>query len=97
MLRVLGDPELSCHRIAILPGSGGRTLQIGMLASQKPDLLICGEIDEWETNVYVSDANWSYSGLALYHGTSVAVTSVPIAAAYRDWVDDLWEDAAPAR
>lgn len=36
--------------------------------------------------VIVGDANWSYTGLALVHGTSVRVADPTVAAAYAAWV-----------
>lgn len=55
-VRVVGDSGLQCRRIAILPGAWGGRAQIGALARHRPDVLICGEIDEWETNVYIKDS-----------------------------------------
>lgn len=54
-LKMIGDPSQECRRIALLPGSGGGTAQIGILQKEKPDVLICGEINEWETAEYVRD------------------------------------------
>ncbi|MEO8108933.1 MAG: Nif3-like dinuclear metal center hexameric protein [Ginsengibacter sp.] len=54
-LKVIGDLSQKCSRIALLPGAAGGMSQIGVLQKEKPDLLICGEINEWETAEYVRD------------------------------------------
>ncbi len=55
-LRFVGDLSQSCSHIALLPGSAGRMAQIGLLQKERPDILICGEISEWETAEYVRDS-----------------------------------------
>lgn len=54
-LKVIGDLSQKCSRIALVPGASGGMSQIGILQKEKPDLLICGEINEWETAEYVRD------------------------------------------
>lgn len=54
-LKVIGDLSQKCSRIALAPGASGGMSQIGILQKEKPDLLICGEINEWETAEYVRD------------------------------------------
>ncbi len=54
-LKVIGDLSQKCSRIALLPGASGGMSQIGILQKEKPDVLICGEINEWETAEYVRD------------------------------------------
>ena len=39
----------------------------------------------------VSDANWSYSGLALYHGASVHIESERLADELATWIDALYD------
>ncbi len=56
LVRVIGDPALPCRRVAVLPGAWGGRPQIETLSRHRPDVLICGEINEWETNIYVKDA-----------------------------------------
>jgi putative NIF3 family GTP cyclohydrolase 1 type 2 len=55
-LRVVGDLSQSCERIAILPGAPGGRRQIGVQQQEKPDLMLCGEVAEWETSEYIRDA-----------------------------------------
>ena len=55
-MRMVGDLSASCQRILVMPGAAGGKDQIGMLRKYQPDLLICGEVHEWETAEYVRDA-----------------------------------------
>ena len=55
-VRFIGDPDQSCSRLVLLPGATGGRSQISAIAKEKPDVLICGEIQEWETAEYVRDA-----------------------------------------
>lgn len=55
-VRYIGDPSLSCRRVLFMPGAAGGQRQIQGIAKVKPDVLICGEIQEWETAEYVRDA-----------------------------------------
>jgi putative NIF3 family GTP cyclohydrolase 1 type 2 len=55
-VRVVGDLAMTCQRVALLLGAiGGRT-QIAILGKEDVEVLVCGEIDEWETSEYVRDA-----------------------------------------
>ncbi|WP_229214872.1 Nif3-like dinuclear metal center hexameric protein [Dyadobacter bucti] len=54
-LRVIGNPEQTCERVALLPGAWGGTRQISTAETQKPDVLIVGEVSEWETAEYIRD------------------------------------------
>ncbi len=55
-LRFIGDRDQVCERIAVFPGASGGRGQIGALSSLKPDVMICGEVAEWETSEYIRDA-----------------------------------------
>jgi putative NIF3 family GTP cyclohydrolase 1 type 2 len=55
-LRVIGDPAQICARVALLPGAWGGPRQVGTAEREKPDVLIVGEVSEWETAEYVRDA-----------------------------------------
>jgi len=65
MVRYIGDPAQQCSRVQFMPGSSGGMRQIGGIAQVKPDVLICGEISEWETAEYVRDAVAKGNKLAL--------------------------------
>jgi putative NIF3 family GTP cyclohydrolase 1 type 2 len=64
-LKVIGDPSIKCSRIAILPGAAGGKRQIELVEKEKPDLLIVGEIQEWETAEYIRDGWFKRRGTAL--------------------------------
>src|SRR6185503_2663048 len=55
-VRYVGDPDQKCSRVLFMPGAAGGRRQIQAIEQVKPDLLICGEIQEWETAEYVRDA-----------------------------------------
>jgi putative NIF3 family GTP cyclohydrolase 1 type 2 len=55
-VRYVGDPLQKCSRILFIPGAAGGRLQIDSIRKVKPDVLVCGEISEWETAEYVRDA-----------------------------------------
>jgi putative NIF3 family GTP cyclohydrolase 1 type 2 len=55
-VRVVGDLEATCRTIGILPGFPPAEMQIGVLGRSDVDVLITGEIHEWETSEYVRDA-----------------------------------------
>ncbi len=55
-VRFIGDPKQVCKRIALSPGAAGGRSQIQLLQKEKPDVLICGEVSEWETAEYIRDA-----------------------------------------
>ncbi len=57
-LRVVGDLAMPCRGVAIWPGCPGRSLQIAALAQDEVDVLITGEVSEWETSEYARDATW---------------------------------------
>ena len=55
-VRIIGDPKQICQRIALLPGAWGGLMQVTTAETQKPDVLIVGEVSEWETAEYIRDA-----------------------------------------
>lgn len=56
-VRVVGDLGSQCERVALLPGFPPAEFQMGSLGMAGADVLITGEIHEWETSEYVRDAN----------------------------------------
>ena len=55
-LRYNGDLQQPCKKILLMPGAAGGKRQIEAIIKEQPDVLICGEIQEWETAEYVRDA-----------------------------------------
>lgn len=55
-LQVIGDPDMICRRVGLLPGAYGGRRHIEYLGRVDVDVLLVGEINEWETSIYVRDA-----------------------------------------
>lgn len=55
-LRFVGDPGMTCRRISLRPGAPGGLTQIRQLMQDDIDVLVTGEIAEWEASEYVRDA-----------------------------------------
>ncbi len=45
-----------------------------------------------DQTVIVGDANWSYSSMELYNGSSVQVTDAQVTEQYRAWFDEIWDE-----
>lgn len=54
-VRVVGDLKQQCTRIAVLPGAPGGQRQVLAAETLKPDVLVVGELSEWETAEYMRD------------------------------------------
>ena len=57
-IRVVGDLESQCEQIAVLPGFPPAGFQMATLGMDDADVLITGEIHEWEVSEYVRDATY---------------------------------------
>jgi putative NIF3 family GTP cyclohydrolase 1 type 2 len=55
-LRVIGDLKQTCSTVALLPGAWGEQAHINTIEKNNPDVLIVGEMVEWETAEYIRDA-----------------------------------------
>ena len=55
-LRMIGDPDMICQTAGILVGAGGGRNHMEFWRQTEVDVLIVGEIDEWETSEYTRDA-----------------------------------------
>lgn len=71
-LKYIGDLSQPCSKIVLAPGASGGRRQIGLIQQYQPDVLICGEINEWETSEYVRDLRYSkkVSLIVLGHAVS---------------------------
>jgi putative NIF3 family GTP cyclohydrolase 1 type 2 len=54
-VRYIGQPDQVCKRVLLIPGAAGGQRQIHGLQEYNPDLLIVGELNEWETSEYIRD------------------------------------------
>jgi putative NIF3 family GTP cyclohydrolase 1 type 2 len=64
-LRIIGDLKQNCTRVTYLPGAPGGKMQMEFAETDKPDVLIVGELSEWETAEYIRDARLMGSKIAL--------------------------------
>jgi putative NIF3 family GTP cyclohydrolase 1 type 2 len=72
-MRFIGDPEQQCQFISLIPGAAGGQEQISLVETDRPDVLIVGEVREWETAEYIRDGRQLGSKTALIilgHGVS---------------------------
>jgi putative NIF3 family GTP cyclohydrolase 1 type 2 len=54
-VKVIGTLAERCSRILLLPGAAGGRMQMEALRKEKPDLMLVGELQEWETSEYIRD------------------------------------------
>lgn len=55
-VRVVGDLETVCRRVGLMLGAMGGGPQINFLRLEDLDVIVCGEVREWEITEYVRDA-----------------------------------------
>jgi putative NIF3 family GTP cyclohydrolase 1 type 2 len=65
MVRFIGDTSQICGKVLLMPGAAGGSAQIQSIVRYQPDVLVCGEIAEWETAEYVRDARAKGQALSL--------------------------------
>ncbi len=56
-VKIIGEPGLVCQRVGLALGAPGGARQIELLRESKLDVIVCGELNEWEVAEYVRDAN----------------------------------------
>ncbi|PWT70851.1 MAG: hypothetical protein C5B59_19435 [Bacteroidetes bacterium] len=64
-LRFIGDPAQRCEKIVLVPGAAGGQVHIALAEKEKPDVLIVGEVQEWETAEYIRDARLQGTPISL--------------------------------
>ena len=64
-VKFIGSRDQQCSRIVLMPGAAGGQRQIAAIQQYQPDLLIVGELNEWETSEYVRDAQYLGRKIAL--------------------------------
>ncbi|QMU27152.1 Nif3-like dinuclear metal center hexameric protein [Adhaeribacter radiodurans] len=65
MVRYMGEPTQSCRKVLLLPGASGAKRHIAEIEKEKPDVVLVGEAQEWETVEYVRDAQAKGDKLSL--------------------------------
>ena len=53
---VVGEPDMKVSNVTYVPGASGTDAQIGQLRKSDVDVVIAGEVPQWETYEYVRDA-----------------------------------------
>ena len=56
IVRVVGDLSMPCETVALMVGAPGAEWQMQMLGRDSVDVLLTGEVREWETSEYARDA-----------------------------------------
>jgi putative NIF3 family GTP cyclohydrolase 1 type 2 len=56
VIRIVGDPNLKITKVAYAPGAAGEATQVKALERDDVEVLLVGEIPEWETILYARDA-----------------------------------------
>ncbi|MBV9280525.1 MAG: Nif3-like dinuclear metal center hexameric protein [Chloroflexi bacterium] len=64
-IRVVGDPRMTCRRVALMVGASGMRSHVEALNDFQADVVVCGEVREWETVEYARDARELGVGKAL--------------------------------
>lgn len=57
VLRVVGDRNMKVRTVAMSPGAGGPAGHLRALRKENVQVLLIGEVPEWETIEYVNDAS----------------------------------------
>lgn len=90
-LRIIGDLNQPCARVALLPGAWGGVKQVGIAERDRPDVLIVGEVSEWETAEYIRDARRLGRKIALIV-LGHALSEEPGMAYFVDWLQPKLPD-----
>jgi putative NIF3 family GTP cyclohydrolase 1 type 2 len=64
-VRYIGDESDKCKKVLLMPGAAGGRGQILNAGRTNPDVIIVGELSEWETAEYVRDARAAGNKLSL--------------------------------
>ena len=64
-VRYIGELSDKCRKVLLMPGAAGGRSQILNTGKMQPDVLLVGELSEWETAEYVRDARAAGNKLSL--------------------------------
>ena len=64
-VRYIGDASDKCKKVLLMPGAAGGRGQILNASKSNPDVILLGELSEWETAEYVRDARAAGNKLSL--------------------------------
>ena len=84
-LRYIGSLTEQTNKILFIPGAAGSTTHIAALKMYKPDVLICGEVEEWTTVEYIRDTRSRGESVSLILLGHIA-SEEPSASFMLDWI-----------
>ncbi len=84
-LRYIGSLTEQTNKILFIPGAAGSTTHIAALKMYKPDVLICGEVEEWTTVEYIRDTRSRGESVSLILLGHIA-SEEPSASFILDWI-----------
>ncbi len=90
-VRVIGNPEMKFTKVGLSPGAPGYMNHIRMLEREDVEVLVAGEVPEWESINYVRDAdglNMKKTMILLGHVNSEEAGMEYLAT----WLNDIIED-----
>jgi putative NIF3 family GTP cyclohydrolase 1 type 2 len=64
-VRYIGELSEKCKKVLLMPGAAGGRNQILNTSRENPDVILVGELSEWETAEYVRDARAAGNKLSL--------------------------------
>lgn len=84
-LRYIGSLTEQTNKILFIPGAAGSITHIAALKMYKPDVLICGEVEEWTTVEYIRDTRSRGESVSLILLGHIA-SEEPSASFMLDWI-----------
>jgi putative NIF3 family GTP cyclohydrolase 1 type 2 len=88
-LRYIGSLTEQTNKILFIPGAAGSTTHIAALKMYKPDVLICGEVEEWTTVEYIRDTRSRGENVSLILLGHIA-SEAPSATFILNWVKERY-------
>ena len=55
-VRIIGDINQKCETVVVIPGAAGGIKHVTAAETIQPDVIVVGEMSEWETAEYIRDA-----------------------------------------
>ena len=90
-IRMVGDLEMTFTKVVLPVGAAGGPLHFKLLKETDADVVICGELNEWEASEYIRDANHQGQKkaiLAIGHANSEEAGMVW----FMNWLKNLYPD-----
>jgi len=90
-IRLVGDLNAEVSKVVLPVGAAGGGLHYQLMKAYQPDVIVCGELNEWEVSEYIRDANQQGQRkaiLAIGHANS----EEPGMAWLAQWLGGLYPD-----